>query len=179
MSIMPGQRFLPAVLLLTSFGQQPASRRDTFDTLLHRAFAFHQQADYKDALPLLQQAWKLDPHNYFVNLLLGIEMLRTGNPGKAIDLLGVAARLRPQEDFPYEYSGEAQAQLGHYDQAAASYMKAIAVAPEGSEAIEGWIDFSLERFRQLAGQLRSSQAGLAAEYRLQARSYPETEKKRS
>jgi tetratricopeptide (TPR) repeat protein len=175
-------RCFPALALLlglmaSSLAQQPTGE-DAFTALLHRGFAYHQQADYDHALPLLRQAWKLDPHDYFVNLLLGIDLLRTGNPEQAIDYLTVASHLRPKEDFPYEYRGEAQALLARYDQAAASYMKAVAVAPAAPEAIEAWIDFSLERFRQLAGQLRSSQKGLAAEYRLQARSYAADDEKR-
>ena len=173
--------YFPVVVLLllvgSSLAQQPAGNEDAFTTLLHRAFAYHQQADYNHALPLLRQAWKLDSHDYFVNLLLGIDLLRTGEPKQAIEFLAVASRLRPKEDFPYEYNGEAQAALGRYDQAASSYMKAVAVAPAAPEAVEAWIDFALDRFRQLAGQLRGSEKGLAAEYRLQARSYPTGDKK--
>ncbi len=169
-------RCFPAVVFWLVVASAPGAE-DAFTTLLHRGFAYHQQADYNHALPLLRQAWKLDPHDYFVNLLIGIDLLRTGNPQQALGFLTAASRVRPKEDFPYEYMGEAQTLLGHYDLAAASYMKAVAVAPDGAEAIEAWIDFTLERFRQLAGQLRSSQKGLAAEYRLQARSYPAGEKK--
>jgi tetratricopeptide (TPR) repeat protein len=175
---------LPALLLLFApvyaqeSGSNPVSTDDAFTSLLKRGFALHQQANYRESLPLLQQAWKLDPHDYFVNLLLGIDTLRTGDPEKALPFLTVAARLRPKEEFPYEYSGEAQTLLGRYDQAAIAYRKATVVAPDSPEATEAWIDFTLERFRQLAGQLRSSQAGLAAEYRLQARSYPLGDKKR-
>jgi tetratricopeptide (TPR) repeat protein len=162
------------LLLVPCFAQQQES---PFTILLHRGFAFHQQADYAHALPLLQQAWKLDPRDYFVNLLLGIDLLRTGKAEKSIGFLTTASRLRPREDFPYEYLGEAQTQLRHFDVAADSLMKAVSVAQDPADATEVWIEFTLERFRQLAGQLRSSQAGLAAEYRLQARSYPAGDKK--
>ncbi len=150
--------------------------------MLHRGFTLHQQADYTHALPLLQQAWKLDPRDYFVNLLLGIDLLRTGNPQKAIGFLTTASRLRPKEDIPYAYLGETQTALGHFDEAATSFMKGVDVAAQDkaedkADATEAWIEFTLERFRQLAGQLRSSQTGLAAEYRLQARSYPAGDKK--
>jgi tetratricopeptide (TPR) repeat protein len=176
------QKFLirpPALLLLLapSFAQQPARQDDAFTILLHRGFALHQQADYNHALPLLQQAWKLDPRDYFVNLLLGIDLLRTGATEKSIRFLTTASHLRPTEDFPYEYLGEAQTQLGRYDDAASSFMKAVAVTHDAPDATESWIEFTLERFRQLAGQLRSSQTGLAAEYRLQARSYPAGDKR--
>jgi tetratricopeptide (TPR) repeat protein len=176
---MQGRRWLafPAVLLLWptfTFGQQAAG----LDDLLHRGFALHQQAQYAQALPLLEQAWKIDPHDYFVNLLLGIDYLRTGSAQKAIGHLTAASRARPSEEFPYEYLGEAQAQLGHYADAATALLKAVAVTHGQPDAIESWAGFSLERFRQLTEQLRSSQKGLAAEYRLQARSYPNSDSKR-
>ncbi len=152
-------------------------QEDPFTSLLHRGFTLHQQADYAHALPLLQQAWKLDPHDYFVNLLLGIDLLRTGSAQKAVSFLTTANRLRPKEDIPYAYLGEAQTSLGHLDAAATAFMKGVDVAQDKGDATEAWIEFTLERFRQLAGQLRSSQTGLAAEYRLQARSYPAGDKK--
>ncbi len=180
---MQGRRIVawPAMLLLwpaLSFGQQSASGKDAFADLLHRGFDLHQRAEYAQALPLLQQAWKLDPHDYFVNLLLGIDLLRTGNAQKAIPFLSAASRARPNEDFPYEYLGEAQGHLSHNAEAATAFMKAVEMTHGQPDAIESWAGFSLERFRQLAGQLRSSQTGLAAEYRLQARSYPEADSKR-
>ena len=166
-----------AMLLLwpaLSFGTDEAR----FADLLHRGFDFHQRADYAQALPLLHQAWKLEPHDYFVNLLLGIDLLRTGEAQKAVPFLAAASHVRPTEDFPYEYLGEVQSQLGHFAEAATAFMKAVAVTHGQPDAIESWAGFSLERFRQLAGQLRSSQTGLAAEYRLQARSYAEGDTKR-
>lgn len=169
--------WLPVLFLLpvAAFAQQ---QEDPFTSLLHRGFALHQQADYTHALPLLQQAWKLDPHDYFVNLLLGIDLLRTGNPQKAIGFLATAERLRPKEDIPYAYAGEAQTQLGYFDEAATSFMKGVDVAQDKADATEAWIEYTLERFHQLAEQLRSSQPGLAAEYRLQARSYAADDMKR-
>ena len=126
-----------------------AAGEDRFADLLHRGFDFHQRADYAQALPLLKQAWKLDPHDYFVNLLLGIDLLRTGEAQKAIPFLTAASRVRPAEDFPYEYLGEAQSQLGHYADAATAFMKAVTVTHGQPDAIESWAGFSLERFRQL------------------------------
>jgi tetratricopeptide (TPR) repeat protein len=172
---------IAATLLLfptLCLGQEPASQEGSFADLLHRGFALHQSAEYAQALPLLQRAWKLEPHDYFVNLLLGIDLLRTGEPEKAVGFLSAASRARPKEDFPYEYLGEAQGLLGHYAEAATALMQAVAVTHGEPDATESWAGFTLERFRQLAGQLRSSQKGLAAEYRLQARSYPAGDSRR-
>ena len=111
------------------------------------------------ALPLLERAWKLEPHDYFANLLVGIDLLRTDRAADSIAYLQEAARQRPKEDFPYEYLGEAQAHLRRYPEAAVAYERALAVAPASPQAIEGAVGFWLERFRELAAQLRATTEG--------------------
>lgn len=148
-----------------------SSEEGSFRSLLERGFALHQRADYVDALTVLRQAWKLEPHDYFANLLIGIDLLRTNRPNDAIGYLEEAARQRPKEDFPYEYLGEALARLRRYADAVAAYEHAVSVAPASPQAIEGAAGYSVERFRELAAQLRATNAGLAAEQRLQARAH--------
>ncbi len=152
--------------------ESPAKEGDDFRSLLNDGFALHQRADYANALPLLERARSIHPRDYFANLLIGVELLRTGKPEEAIDYLQVAAHQRPREDFPLDYMGEAQAQLGHFAEAAQSYSRAVEVAPTSSQAIEGALDYAVERFRLISAELRSTSKGLAAEYRLQAMSRP-------
>ncbi len=156
---------------LASVKAQSPPSAEEFHSLLQRGFAMHQQGNYAGALPLLERAWKLEPHDYFANLLVGIDLLRTDRAADSISYLQEAARQRPKEDFPYEYLGEAQAHLRRYPEAAAAYERALAVAPASPQAIEGAVGFWLERFRELAAQLRPTTKGLAAEHRLQARSH--------
>lgn len=162
--------FVILLALLPLAAQQAPDNQ--FKDLLQRGFQFHQREQYSDALPLLQRAWKQRPQDYFANLLLGIDLLRTGRAAESIAFLQRAARLRPKEEFPHEYLGEAQAGLGHYAEAAASYGDAARVAPQSSQAAGALVDFSLARFAALSRQLRSSQPGLAAEYRMEALSHP-------
>jgi tetratricopeptide (TPR) repeat protein len=163
---------LAAVLaLLLPVAAQTRPGDNDFQALLHRGFEFHQREQYSEALPLLQRAWKLQPHDYFVNLLLGIDLLRTGRASECIAFLKEAERQRPKEEFPQEYLGEAQAALDHYAEAAAAYGEAVRVAPQSSQAAVALVDFSLARFATLSRQLRSSQRGLAAEYRIEALSH--------
>ena len=145
---------------------------DDFRSLLNEGFALHQRADYAGALPLLEGARRFRPHDYFVNLLTGIDLIRTGKPEEAIGYLLEASHQQPKEDFPFDYMGEAQAQLGHFAAAAQAYSRAVEVAPSSSQAVEGGIDFAVERFRALSAELRSTTRGLAAEHRLQGMSYP-------
>lgn len=64
-----------------------------------------------------------------------------------------------------------------YAGAAEAFQKASAIAPRSAEAWMKWADFSLERFRVLDLQLRSTQSGMAVVLRLEAEglhSGPET-----
>lgn len=165
-----------AVCAVLLYSHPVPSRADAsqnqFRELLERGFQFHQRGQYADALPLLNRAWQLDPRDYHVNLLLGIDLLRTGKRADAIRFLEEASQQQPDDEFAYEYLGEAQAGLGHYAEAAAAYGKAVQTAPQSSQAAMVFVDFSLNRFRTIAQQLRSSSSGLAAEYRLQAMAHP-------
>ena len=146
-----------------------------FEGLLHRGFQLHQQQRYSEALPLLRRAWKIQCHDYFANLLVGIDLLRTGRGAEAVGFLKTAAKLRPQEEFPPEYLAEAQAGLKRYAEAAEAYSRAVQVAPQSSQAAVAMVDYSLARFSQISSQLRSSKKGLAAEYRVEGLAHPLTD----
>jgi len=160
------------ILLLVSVSAVAQGSSNGFDDLLHRGFEFHQREQYSDALPLLSKAWTLQPHNYFVNLLLGIDLLRTGKTADSLRFLNEAARASPKEEFPYEYLGEAHARRQDFAAAALAFAKAVDVAPASLEAKQALVDYSLERFATLSAHLRNSKNGVAAEYRRQAESLP-------
>jgi tetratricopeptide (TPR) repeat protein len=138
-----------------------------FPTLLKQGFDLHQQARFAEAIPVLERARRLEPNDYFANLLLGIDLLRTGKPTEALPRLELAARVRLQEETPEDYLGEAHATLGHYAQAAEAYQRAIECSHDSEEALEAWAGFALERFRQIGESLRASEAGVATVRRLQ------------
>lgn len=146
-------------------GQAP--QEDEFRQQLRQGFALHEQARYADAIPLLEKARQLDPTDYFANLLLGIDLLRTGKPAAAVDYLQIAARVNPREDTPEEYLGEAQARGGHFSEAALAFMEGVKRGGSSEESLLAWAGFALERFRQIGEELRSSEAGVAAMRRLQ------------
>jgi tetratricopeptide (TPR) repeat protein len=161
-----------AVAILSASGiaqvhPSPSPTTD-FQSLLHQGFELHEKSDYARAIPVLRRAYSMRPRDYFVNLLLGIDLLRTGQAADAIRFLRMAAKTHPREEFPDGYLGEAEASLGHFAEAAAAYIQATRVAPESSQAAITLADFSLDRFAKIAVDLRSSRKGLAAEYRLQA-----------
>jgi tetratricopeptide (TPR) repeat protein len=145
-----------------------AAVEEDLKSLVQRAFDFHQKGEFAEALPLLHRAYALEPDDYFVNLLLGIDSLRTGQAKTAIPFLRKASRLRPREEYPLAYLGEAYARLDIYGEAAEAYIKAVHVAPGSSESAISFVDFALSRFARMSELLRSSKKGLAAEYRLRA-----------
>jgi tetratricopeptide (TPR) repeat protein len=170
---MRAKRFICVILLFgpvaISLWAQPAS---DFESLLHQGFALHQQQKYSEALPVLQRAWKIQPRNYFANLLIGIDLVRTGAPAKAVGFLKAARQQRSHEEFPHEYLGEAHVALKQYADATQDYLTATKAVPDSSQAAVAMVDYSLARFAEISNQLRSTKKGLAAEHRLEALSHP-------
>jgi tetratricopeptide (TPR) repeat protein len=168
---------LLAFVAVISLGFHGAVAQD-LKSLVQTAFDLHQKGKFSEALPLLQRAHAIDPDDYFVNLLLGIDSLRTGQAKNAVPLLKKASRLRPQEEFPLDYLGEAYARLGIYGEAAEAYLNAVRVAPASVDSTIAFVDFALARFASISELLRSSHKGLAAEYRLRAIALPENDASR-
>lgn len=138
-----------------------------FQTLLKQGFELHQQTRFAEAIPVLERARRLEPQDYFANLLLGIDLLRTGKAIEAIPRLELAARVKTDEETPEDYLGEALASLGRYDQAAEAYRQAMLRGQNSEDSLQAWAGFALERFRQIGESLRASEAGVATVDRLQ------------
>jgi tetratricopeptide (TPR) repeat protein len=160
-------RFIVLCSLTATFVH--GASEDQFQSLVKKAFDLHQQGNFSAALPLLHRAYTIQPGDYFVNLLLGIDSLRTGDAKSAVPYLKKASRLRPKEEYPFSYLGEAYARQASFAEAASSYMKALDVAPSSAESSVAFVDFALARFADISTMLRGSSRGLAQEYRLRAR----------
>ncbi len=165
-----GMQCLVALLTVPLTAQQAKSV--SLDTLLKDGSSLSKQADYAHAIPLLQHATKLAPQNFSANLLLGLDLLRSGHPGEAVEPLRVAAQVRPNDETADGYLGEAEQAQGDFALAAEAYEDAVARAPNSEPALLGWADYSLERFRVLGLSLRGSQRGTAALLRVQAEGTP-------
>jgi predicted Zn-dependent protease len=133
-----------------------ASGQENFESLLHQGYDLHQQARFSEAVPILEQAHKLAPQDYFANLLLGIDLLRVGRASEAIAPLQKAAQIKIGEEFPEDYLGEAEATLAHPALAAEAYRRAMDRGHGSETALAAWAGFCLERFRQIAEMLRSA-----------------------
>jgi tetratricopeptide (TPR) repeat protein len=150
---------------LAAYGQAP--NENQFQALLKQGFALHQQARFSEAIPVLERARRLEPNDYFANLLLGIDLLRTGKANEALQRLELAARVKPGEETPEDYLGEAHASLGQYAQAAEAYHQAMQRSHNSEESLEAWAGFALERFHQIGESLRASEEGAVTVRRLQ------------
>jgi predicted Zn-dependent protease len=144
-----------------------SSPGDRFEDLLKKGFQLHRESRYGEAIPVLEQARKLEPTDYFANLLLGIDLLRTGNATDAVVRLKLAAVARPGEEFPEDYLGEAEATLGNQALAAEAFQQAVIRGRNSEQSLEAWAGFALERFSQIGETLRETEEGLAIARRLQ------------
>jgi len=154
-----------------------AATQEDFAELVKRGAAFSEKANYAEAISTLKKARELAPRDYTVNLLLGLDLLRSGRPKEAVEPLRVAAEVRPQDGTPEGYLGKALAAVHEFAPAAEAFHGAIARSPGAAELWTEWADFDLERFRILGLELRSTQRGMATVLRLQAeglKSGPET-----
>jgi predicted Zn-dependent protease len=139
---------------------------DRFSSLLQRGFELHKEARFAEAIPVLEDARRIQPEDYFVNLLLGIDLLRTGKGAESVSHLRLAASSRPGEELPEDYLGEAEATLGHFAQAAEAYQRAMERGHRSEDSLEAWAGFALDRFRALGESMRATEAGTAAARRL-------------
>jgi thioredoxin-like negative regulator of GroEL len=84
---------LLALCICISFAAQTPDERD-FQTLRKQGFELHQRSRFGEAIPLLEHACTLEPGDYFANLLLGIDLLRTDKPTEAVRVLRQPGRDR-------------------------------------------------------------------------------------
>jgi tetratricopeptide (TPR) repeat protein len=138
------------------------------EALLQQGFQLHQQGRFAESIPVFEQVRRSNPRDYFANLLLGIDLLRSGKAIEAIPRLKLASLVRPSEEFPEDYLAEAEASLGNNALAAEAYRRALQRGHNSEQATEAWAGFALERFRQIGESLRASQQGVEAIRRIQA-----------
>lgn len=160
------------VIAFRSFFLPVATAEDTFDSLLRQGFELHQQRRFRQAIAPLERAHRLQPNDYFANLLLGIDYLRTGQVVKALSFLETASRAKPTDATALGYSAEAHAASGRVDLAIGALHAARHrdPSPQWRAAL---IRLYLARFRTISQQLRLTRAGLARSYRLQAQAMRE------
>lgn len=144
---------LPLALLHAQSGKKTSP--------LAMAHKLHEEGNYSKSLPLLRKLVQESPGNYEASLLLGDELLRTGERKQAIESLLLTASLRPHENQPLLLLAEAATRSNNFSLAADVLQKALVNQPDRDEELLAWADFSLDRSREIGIMLRRSRPGEA------------------
>jgi tetratricopeptide (TPR) repeat protein len=127
----------------------------------------HRERQYSQSIPLLERARAVRPGDYTVNLLLGIDFLRTAQPQHALPFFERARKIDSTQPEPLGYEAEAYAALAQFDRTA-EILQGLAKGSGDGDATFALVRFYLRRFDELAEELRGTTAGLARAYRLDA-----------
>jgi tetratricopeptide (TPR) repeat protein len=150
-----------------------AAAEEDLSAQLKKAEALHQQADFAHSIPLLQRIVRQAPRNYTANLLLGKDLLHSGNFRSAIAPLQRACDERPLDASAEIYLADAAAALEEFRLASGALLAGMARSHESERFLEAWASYSLERFGILERSLRSTKRGEAIALRIEAASRPE------
>jgi tetratricopeptide (TPR) repeat protein len=99
------------------------------DQTLNLAVAYHQAGNLLQAEQLYRQILQVDPRHVDALHLLGIVLVRTGQPSLGCDCIRQALRLKPDFAEAHSNLGKALRQLGRLEEAAASLEEALRLQP--------------------------------------------------
>src|ERR1700730_19089964 len=100
---------------------------------LPRAVALHTQGQLARAQALYEEILQAQPRHFDALHLLGVIAAVTGNPRKAVDLIGQALEIAPDNAVAHNNRGAALQELGQWDAALASYERAMALKHDYAE----------------------------------------------
>jgi tetratricopeptide (TPR) repeat protein len=166
-------RHLFASALLVVAKTANAMPPDEVATLLKTATDLQQQGDYVHCIPILRRIIQTSPRSYAANLLLGEDLLLTGNIKDAVAPLQTASEARPEDGTAQVYLAQAAARLGDFSMAAEALRSARARSGETEQILVAWARFSLNRFSALGASLHSVKEGEGTELRFEAAGRPE------
>jgi len=164
--------YLSVFLLLFCVAASAADSAQ-FDKLVKEGLAFHERADYTHSIPVLQRAVRLEPRSYMANLLLGVDLLRSGKVADAMVHLEIAVAANPKESSAAEALAMAATEVGNFAKAAEVLQVAAERSGRRGKPVRALAGFYLERFRVLGDRLRSSKSGEGIALRVEAASHAE------
>ncbi len=103
-------------------------------TMLQQALAFHQTGQFEQARALYDDILKIDPPHFNALHLLGVLAHQTDNHIKAVELIGKAIDIFPNNPAFYLNLGSALQALKQLDAAIESYDKALALKNDYANA---------------------------------------------
>jgi tetratricopeptide (TPR) repeat protein len=161
------------VFLLLFCAAASAADSAQFDRLVKEGLAFHERADYVHSIPILQRAVHLEPRSYMANLLLGVDLLRSGKVADAMVHLEIAVAANPKESSAAEALAMAATEAGDFAKAAEVLQAAAERSGRRGKPVQALAGFYLERFRVLGDGLRRSKSGEGVALRVEAASHAE------
>ncbi|HTU64947.1 MAG TPA: winged helix-turn-helix domain-containing protein [Steroidobacteraceae bacterium] len=102
------------------------------DAYAAKGWMLTEQYKFEEALPLLQQATKLNPNDSASHRFLGIYYDRRGDPNKAIERFSIAARLDPRDWNPQVFACQELMDLGEFKTAETACATARELDPTNS-----------------------------------------------
>src|SRR5262245_3792245 len=100
------------------------------DGLVAAATGLHRAGRLKEAAALYEQALAADRSHVAALHLLGVIRFQQGDPARAADLIGRAAKLRPGVAVIHAHLAEVSQALGRHGQAAENARAALASGPD-------------------------------------------------
>jgi tetratricopeptide (TPR) repeat protein len=157
-----------STFFLLCLALEASSAQQSFDQLWREASALSQRGEYAAAIAQLREAQRLKPQSYQVNLLLGEDLVRSGQAEESLQPLRAAASASSGDGEAEFWLGRAFAAARQFPSAIESYQSAVVRSPKVNEFWAALADFGLERFRQIGLQLQSTQSGVAIALRVSA-----------
>lgn len=126
---------------------------------LAAGFAHHSAGRLNDAAVFYKRILERDPGNAEALHLFGVLSLQQGNAAAAVDLIGRAVARDGRADWHNNF-GEALRAVGRYEDAEASYHRAIALDPSNADAYSN-LGAALEALGRLADAEQSYARAIA------------------
>ncbi|HXJ02217.1 MAG TPA: tetratricopeptide repeat protein, partial [Micropepsaceae bacterium] len=116
--------------------------------MFQQAIAFHQRGQFADAALLYRKIIAEDPRHAEALHLLGLIELQKKNAAAAVELIGRAIAVNPNNAAVHANHGIALRSLKRFDEALASFERALALEPDLTEALisRGNVLRNLKRF---------------------------------
>jgi tetratricopeptide (TPR) repeat protein len=165
--------FMCVAAILTGAQAIIAWPTDASTTELQAASTFHNEGNYCRSIPILKHIVERSNENYVANLLLGEDLLHSGNVHDSLAPLRTASRAQSDDGTARAYLAEAAAEMGDLSTASSELESAVTRSGEGEQFLLAWADFSLDRFRKTGAFLQNLAGGEAEELRFEAAQRPE------
>jgi len=107
------------------------------NALMRQGQALHQKGDFSAAQALYQQVLVRDPQNFDALNLLGVIAAGKRNYELAVQLMGKAVKINPDQAMLHFNLGLALHQIKRFDEAVSSFRCAIAIKPDFGAAHMG------------------------------------------